>query len=60
VERIVAQGARFSSGKAADPIARVLRDLTLPMIIKRAGGNGERSRAWMYGYHIDWGERMAS
>jgi 2-polyprenyl-6-methoxyphenol hydroxylase-like FAD-dependent oxidoreductase len=60
VERVVAQGGRSSSGKAAGPIARVLRDLMLPVFLKRAAGGGERSLAWMYGYHIDWDEKMAS
>jgi FAD-dependent urate hydroxylase len=60
VERVVAQGARSSSGKAAGPIARVLRDLMLPVILKRAASSGERSLAWMYDYHIDWGEKVAA
>ena len=60
VERVVAQGARSSSGKAAGPIARVLRDLMLPMILKRAASSGEKSLAWMYGYHVAWDERLAS
>jgi 2-polyprenyl-6-methoxyphenol hydroxylase-like FAD-dependent oxidoreductase len=60
VERVVAQGARSSSGKAAGPIARVLRDLMLPVVLKRVASSGERSLAWMYSYHIDWDERMAS
>ena len=60
VERIVAQGARYSSNKAAGPIARVLRDLMLPVFLKRAASSGERSLAWMYGYHVDWDEKMAS
>ena len=60
VERVVAQGARSSSDKAAGPIARVVRDLMLPVVLKRAASSGERSLAWMYSYHIDWDERMAS
>jgi FAD-dependent urate hydroxylase len=60
VERVVAQGARSSSGKAAGPIARVLRDLMLPVILKRVASSGEKSLAWMYGYHVDWDERLAS
>jgi len=60
VERVVAQGARSSSGKAAGPIARVLRDLMLPVVLKRVASSGERSLAWMYSYHIDWDERVAS
>jgi FAD-dependent urate hydroxylase len=58
VERIVAQGARSSSGKAAGPIARVIRDLMLPMILKRVAG--KKSLAWVYGYHIDWDEKVAA
>ena len=60
VERVVAQGARSSSGKAAGPIARVLRDLMLPIFLKRAASSGERSLAWVYDYHIDWGEKVAA
>jgi len=60
VERVVAHGARSSSGKAAGPVARVLRDLMLPVFLKRAAGSGEKSLAWMYNHHVDWGERMAS
>jgi hypothetical protein len=32
----------------------------LPVVLKRVVSSGERSLAWMYGYHIDWGEKMAS
>jgi FAD-dependent urate hydroxylase len=60
VEHIVAQGARSSSGKAAGPIARVLRDLMLPVILKRAARSGERSLAWVHNYHIDWDEKVAA
>ena len=60
VERVVAQGARSSSGKAVGPIARVLRDLMLPVILKRFASSGEKSLAWMYGYHIDWDEKVAA
>jgi FAD-dependent urate hydroxylase len=60
VERVVAQGARSSSGKAAGPVARVLRDLMLPLFLKRAASSGEKSLAWVYSYHLDWDEKMAS
>jgi FAD-dependent urate hydroxylase len=60
VERVVAQGARSSSGKAAGPIARVLRDLMLPVILKRVASSGERSLAWVYDHHIDWDEKVAA
>ena len=60
VERIVAQGARSSNGKAAGPIARVLRDLMMPVFLKRAAGSGQRSLAWVHDYHVDWDEKVAA
>ena len=57
VERIVAHGARTSNSKAAGPIGRVLRDLMMPMILKRVANGG--SLAWMHDYHIDWNEKVA-
>jgi FAD-dependent urate hydroxylase len=57
VERIVAHGARTSNSKAAGPVARVLRDLMMPLILKRVAG-GE-SFAWMHDYHIAWDDKVA-
>ena len=57
VERIVAHGARTSNSKAAGPVARVLRDLMMPAILKRVANGG--SLAWMHDYHIDWDEKVA-
>ena len=57
VERIVAHGARTSNSKAAGPVGRVLRDLMMPMILKRVANGG--SLAWMHDYHIDWNEGVA-
>jgi FAD-dependent urate hydroxylase len=57
VERIVAHGARTSNSKAAGPIARVLRDLMMPMVLKRVANGG--SLAWMHDYHVDWGAKVA-
>lgn len=59
VERIVAAGARTSESKAAGPIARVVRDLMMPVFLKRAASGGDRSMAWMHDYRIDWGEKVA-
>jgi len=56
VEKIVAHGARTSNSKAAGPVARVLRDLMLPMVLKRAAN----SLAWMHDYHIVWDEKVAA
>jgi FAD-dependent urate hydroxylase len=57
VERIVAHGARTSNSKAAGPVARVLRDLMMPMVLKRVANGG--SLAWIHDYHIDWHEKVA-
>jgi FAD-dependent urate hydroxylase len=57
VERIVAHGARTSNSKAAGPLARVLRDLMMPVILKRVANGG--SLAWMHDYHIDWDAKVA-
>jgi len=57
VERIVAQGARTSNSKAAGPVGRVIRDLMMPLILKRVA-SGE-SLAWMHDYHIDWDAKVA-
>ena len=45
VERIVAQGARTSSSKAAGPVGRRLRDLMLPILFRYV--ITEKSMAWM-------------
>ncbi len=57
VERVVAQGAKTSNNKAPGPVARVLRDLMLPIILKRVGGKGGPD-AWVHDHHIDWDERV--
>jgi 2-polyprenyl-6-methoxyphenol hydroxylase-like FAD-dependent oxidoreductase len=51
VERVVASGARSSNSKAAGPVARVLRDALLPILLRRQGA---QAAAWLHGYHIDW------
>jgi 2-polyprenyl-6-methoxyphenol hydroxylase-like FAD-dependent oxidoreductase len=58
VEKIVAHGARTSNSKAAGPVRRALRDLMLPMILRRVAHGG--SLAWMHDYHIDWDEKVAA
>jgi FAD-dependent urate hydroxylase len=57
VERIVAHGARTSNSKAAGPVVRVLRDLMMPLVLKRVARGG--SLAWMHDYHIAWDEKVA-
>jgi 2-polyprenyl-6-methoxyphenol hydroxylase-like FAD-dependent oxidoreductase len=52
VERITAMAQRTNSEKAAGPVARVFRDLLLPVAMKLLA-KPERM-AWQYGFRIDW------
>jgi 2-polyprenyl-6-methoxyphenol hydroxylase-like FAD-dependent oxidoreductase len=52
VERIIAAGARTSNEKAAGPVARVFRDLAMPMMMK-VMAKPERM-AWQVEYQIDF------
>ncbi|MFG3252941.1 FAD-dependent oxidoreductase [Streptomyces sp. NPDC048172] len=52
VERIAKQAARVNSNKAAGPVARVFRDLLMPLLLPRMA-NGKRIQE-TYGHHIDW------
>ncbi|MEU7000250.1 FAD-dependent monooxygenase [Nonomuraea sp. NPDC046570] len=50
-ERVVAYSKRISNSKAAGPVARVFRDLMMPMFLKKAASS--ESLAWMYRHHIE-------
>jgi FAD-dependent urate hydroxylase len=52
VERIVAQGKRNGDGKAPGAAGAFVRDLVLPMIMRRMAG--KNSLAWIYDYRISW------
>lgn len=52
VERIVARAARMNSSKAPGAVGRVLRDLVLPVILKRYGS--AEAQGWIFNHHIDW------
>lgn len=54
VEAVVAAGARSANDKAAGPVARVIRDLMLPMMFRKMSTS--KAQEWMYGYRIDWEE----
>ncbi|HEY3957739.1 MAG TPA: NAD(P)/FAD-dependent oxidoreductase [Streptosporangiaceae bacterium] len=56
VEKIVKHGNRGSSQKAAGPVARVIRDLMLPVMFRRAAKDGGESMMWLQGHHIDFDE----
>jgi FAD-dependent urate hydroxylase len=55
VERIAKVAARVNSSKAAGPVARMLRDATLPVILKLTANSKQVTQ--QYRYHIDWDTR---
>ncbi len=52
VERVVEHGARMSSNKTPGRFGRLLRDLTLPVVLRLFAG--EKSLQWLFDYRIDW------
>jgi FAD-dependent urate hydroxylase len=58
VERIVAEGNKWSNTKAAGPVARVVRDAVLPLVFRRMAAKGG-SNSWVYDHHIDWDAKVA-
>ncbi|TDC61024.1 FAD-dependent monooxygenase [Micromonospora sp. KC207] len=57
VERVVAYSKTLSDSKTAGPVARVFRDLMMPIALKLFAS--PKSHAWMYTHHIDWNEKVA-
>lgn len=53
VERIIKAAARVNNNKAATGVARVMRDMMLPLILKLTA-NGKQAQQ-LYRYHFDWG-----
>ncbi|WP_027344527.1 FAD-dependent oxidoreductase [Hamadaea tsunoensis] len=51
VERVIAMAARTNSDKAAGPVARVIRDLVMPVAMKMMK---PEKMAWQFAYRIDW------
>jgi 2-polyprenyl-6-methoxyphenol hydroxylase-like FAD-dependent oxidoreductase len=55
VERVVAIGKRNGSGKAAGPVARLLRDwLIMPLVAARFARRPTHPDAWIFDHHISW------
>ncbi len=52
VEKVVAYSRTLSDSKTAGPVARVLRDLMMPVALRFFAN--PRAHAWMYDHHIDW------
>lgn len=57
VERIVTAAARINSNKAATGIARRLRDIALPIVLRLGSSRGVEET---YGHHIDWEGRFGA
>jgi 2-polyprenyl-6-methoxyphenol hydroxylase-like FAD-dependent oxidoreductase len=51
VTRLVETSARMSRRAVPGPVGRVLRDLALPLLLRRGPRNGAD---WLTGHHIDW------
>jgi FAD-dependent urate hydroxylase len=49
VERVVTLGRRNGSGKAQGPVGAWLRDLMLPLFLRRGAGDD-----WLTDHRIDW------
>jgi FAD-dependent urate hydroxylase len=59
VERVIAGAARVNQGKAAGPVARVARDLLMPVAM-RTVLTPEKMFGWMHRYTIDWDAPVSS
>jgi 2-polyprenyl-6-methoxyphenol hydroxylase-like FAD-dependent oxidoreductase len=51
VERVIAWAARMNRNKMPGPIARAVRDVVLPLVLRRAG---RRSQGWLFEHRIEW------
>lgn len=57
VERVVKYSARIGRSKTAGPIKRWLRDLFMPMALKRFANPA--AHAWLYAHDVGWDQRAA-
>ncbi|MFC6883695.1 MULTISPECIES: FAD-dependent oxidoreductase [Actinomadura] len=59
VERIVKWGSGMNNTKKQGAAGRVLRDLALPFILRKADRPEAMAKmTWMYHHHIDWDARV--
>jgi 2-polyprenyl-6-methoxyphenol hydroxylase-like FAD-dependent oxidoreductase len=58
VERVVAQGKRNGTAKAAGPVGRVVRDLVLPVVAKRLAA--KNPMGWIFDHDVDWSTPVSS
>lgn len=59
VERIVAEGNKWSNRKVPGPVGRVIRDLVLPPIMRRMAAKGG-GLDWVHEHRINWDSRVAA
>jgi FAD-dependent urate hydroxylase len=52
VVRVMREAARVNNAKAAGPVGRVLRDLFMPIFLKRM--SHLMDQPWLYGHHIEF------
>jgi 2-polyprenyl-6-methoxyphenol hydroxylase-like FAD-dependent oxidoreductase len=57
VERIISWAARINNNKAAGPVARVFRDLFMPVAMKLVAK--PEKMAWQFDYRVDWDTPVA-
>jgi 2-polyprenyl-6-methoxyphenol hydroxylase-like FAD-dependent oxidoreductase len=58
VERVVQHGKRSGDGKAQGRVGAMIRDLVLPMLVRKMVSTN--SLSWMYDYRIDWPAKVAA
>ena len=46
---VLAQGHRTSSAKSPPPVGRLVRDLVMPVVLRR-----HDPQAWVRAHHVDW------
>ncbi len=58
VERVVAWAAGMNNTKKQGLVGRILRDVALPVILRRAARPEELGRmSWLFDHHLDWDAR---
>jgi FAD-dependent urate hydroxylase len=57
VQHVVAWGSSMNNTKKQGVAGRLLRDIALPIILKKAARPGEMDKmAWLFAHHIAWAE----
>ncbi len=54
VERVVADAYRTSRSKSPNGVGRAVRDVVMPLVMKRYAARGDDPQAWVRRHRIDW------